>query len=242
MKRVVLFSLFASLFISACGAPHSDDSEPSAIIAEYARRWPNPKLIPICIVNRNDIHESLYHDLLNTTVTQYRRAGVGFQKWKDCQPEDFKKEMIRVKFKNVYDWSGNRYSAGGGMSKVGRTSSSLKDENGATLYVKLGYQYPSQNEPRKRQWIMRLTRHAMLHEIGHALGLLHEHQRTDFKPDGGECSAALKQADKPEEKGRITYVGPVEYNSVMSYCNLEQDFLGKGDIAGIHALYPQLKN
>jgi hypothetical protein len=198
--------VFATL---GCGTQTPEDSDTKAVIDVDARRWPDPRHIPICFLNRNAVHADLYDDLLKNTVHQFARAGVAFKKWRDCTKADMNDNIIRVRFKSVYNWDNSSYSYGGGRSKVGMSRTSLSGEDGATLFIKLDSRYP-EGPSRKRDTVVRATRSVLLHEIGHALGLLHEHTRTD-------------------------------YDSVMSYCNLTADSLSKGDIAGIHALYPQLK-
>src|SRR5690606_2992438 len=99
----------------------------------------------------------------------------------DCTNADRDDNIIRVRFKDEYNWNNSRYSYGGGRSKVGMTRRSLEGEGGATLFIKLDHHYP-EGPSRKRDTVVRATRSVLLHEIGHALGLLHEHTRTDYHP------------------------------------------------------------
>lgn len=237
----IIAKILAFLLLIGCGQAGTD-SKPKAVIDADAARWPNPKLIPICFTNKDAVDQDLYNDLLNTAVNQFARAGVHFKKWTECEDQDYNDPIIRVKFKDAYDWENSRtYYYGGGKSKVGMTRRPLNNENGATLWIKLDRQYPTQ-EGKKRDNIMAGTRSAFLHEIGHALGLLHEHTRTDYRPDGGECEAGENHSNIAEDAGSIDYIGRPDYDSVMSYCNLKVAKLSVGDIAGIHALYPELKN
>ncbi|WP_141734511.1 M12 family metallopeptidase [Oligoflexus tunisiensis] len=227
------------LLLMGCGGVETD-STTDAVIDADATRWTNPRLIPICFVNRSAVSDEIYRDLLRTAVNEYARAGVYFQKWRDCRSEDYSKPIIRVKFKLGHNWDGNgSYSYGGGMSKVGMTRYGIQGENGATLWIRMDDHYPYSNRS-KRKTVMAGTRAAFLHEIGHALGLLHEHTRTDYRPAHGECQAGANHANVYENSS-VDYVGRPDYDSVMSYCNLKAERLSAGDIAGIRALYPVLK-
>jgi hypothetical protein len=238
MKMMTLS--FVILMMVSCGKS-SNTSSPNAVIDVDAPRWPNPGLVPICFTNKNVVSQEIYDDLLNTAVTEFARAGVHFRKWRECEDQDYSDSIIRVQFKNVYNWNNSSYSYGGGKSKVGMSRRALSDGNGATLWIKLDGDYPSA-EGRKRDNVVSGTRSAFLHEIGHALGLLHEHVRTDYNPDGGECEAGENHDNVKEAVGERDYIGRPDYDSVMSYCNLRVAKLSKGDIAGIHALYPELKD
>ncbi|WP_324960644.1 M12 family metallopeptidase [Oligoflexus sp.] len=232
---------FALLLVNGCGTG-PEDSTPHAVIDADASRWSEPRHIPICFVNRRMVSEEIYKDLLETAVQQYARVGVYFERWRDCENADFSRSIIRVKFKLSHNWDGSgRYTYGGGKSKVGMTSRALSNENGATLWIGMDDHYPAQSG-QKRDTVIAGTRSAFIHEIGHALGLLHEHTRTDYRPDDGECDAGEEHANVSERPDRIDYIGRPDYDSVMSYCNLKVQRLSFGDLAGIRALYPELKN
>ncbi|WP_141734450.1 M12 family metallopeptidase [Oligoflexus tunisiensis] len=238
MKIVALS--FTILMLVSCGKV-ANTSSPDSVISADAARWPNPKLVPICFTNKDVVSQEIYRDLLNTAVNEFAKAGVHFRKWRECEAQDYNDSIIRVQFKNVYNWNNSSYSYGGGKSKVGMTRRALNDGNGSTLWIKLDDDYPNQ-EGRKRDTVIAGTRSAFLHEIGHALGLLHEHTRTDYNPDGGECEAGENHDNIRESAGDIDYIGRPDYDSVMSYCNLKVAKLSQGDIAGIQALYPELKD
>ena len=89
MKTLAPAAALLVLLSSCSRAPST--SETSSVIDADAPRWPNPRLIPICFVNRNAVDQEIYIDLLNTAVREFGRAGVGFQKWRDCSEEDFRK-------------------------------------------------------------------------------------------------------------------------------------------------------
>ena len=63
----------------------------------------------------------------------------------------------------------------------------------------------------------RVSLSVVLHEFGHALGLLHEHQREDASK---ECIDALKQHIEPWQDPPVggEIAGPYDPKSIMNYC------------------------
>ncbi len=93
---------------------------------------------------------------------------------------------------------------------------------------------------------------AAIHEIGHAVGLLHEHQRNDRDPHVWVRSNSLGSNDPLHGKNgpRGLASGPYDYGSVMHYGCLPETMvtippgipcgsrvLSAGDIDGVHRLY-----
>jgi hypothetical protein len=113
MKIFVMCIAF--LMLMSCGKA-SNTSDPDAVISVDAARWPNPRLVPICFINKEAVSQEIYRDLLNTAVREFAKAGVHFRKWRECEASDFDDHIIRVQFKDVYNWNNSHYYYGGGRS------------------------------------------------------------------------------------------------------------------------------
>jgi len=69
-----------------------------------------------------------------------------------------------------------------------------------------------------------------LHEFGHLLGLLHEHERFDSYDD---CPPPNGISTTPSTE----YYGDYDRSSIMSYCNHGRSTLSPSDVLGIRQLY-----
>jgi len=87
---------------------------------------------------------------------------------------------------------------------------------------------------RYSSFITTRTRATAIHEFGHAIGLMHEHERTDVTDcDRGDGSIVSGQP--------YVYVTDYDANSIMNYCHSESiTTLSDKDVAGVNYLYPSL--
>lgn len=188
-------------------------------------------------MNRTEISDELLDDLKNHVTTDYMtKAGIGLVGWNECQPSELNARVIRVTFNRVHNWKGNSIGAGGGLSMVGSAPYSCGgDCRGGTMRLDIGSEgtYPAAGTW-ARNFAVSQTRATAVHEFGHAMGLLHEHERSDA-PGCGDYDRNIQNND------RNVFVGDFDANSIMNYChNRDLTTLSEGDVAGLQYLYPQL--
>lgn len=89
----------------------------------------------------------------------------------------------------------------------------------------------------------------VIHEFGHAIGLLHEHLRTDFIPPPGTCGIITNDRDAtlpsfvsqgctaPAHCYDDTAIGAYDPDSIMHYCNGGAAALSLGDVSTARTVY-----
>lgn len=230
------YSVMFLLSAFACGQQSSQSSDPDSVVSTK-NRWPNPKSIPVCIINRGDVSDELFNDVKTHVTSDYSsKVGIGLVGWGNCSPNDMTARTIRVNFSRIHNWSGGRLTAGGGLSMVGALSYACGTRcQGGTMRIDISQdgRYPVAGSW-SRNFAVTQTRATAVHEFGHALGLMHEHERTDA-PGCGDFEAEVRNSD------RYVYVGNFDPNSIMNYChNSGLTSLSPGDVAGLRYLYPEL--
>ena len=180
---------------------------------------------------------------------QFNRSNVSLVGWKSCESFVDTEDGIRISFegKNKFN-SPSRY----GQSNLGISnghSHFAKNIDGYTFQPTLTINYDVwtyKNTPGS----MRLhaqNANTLLHEFGHALGLMHEHIRSSKCPNYGQQSFEQLKARQGFASWMETYTASEKYdpNSIMDYCNIFDSNrmaktipLSKYDIDIINKLYP----
>ena len=217
------------VLLPACQDPGVYSQTDSLIMnPNQAGLFPNPKKIPVCFTAGPKNMKDLFRSYISK---DFGRAGFGFQFKDQCDSNDFNQKTIRVQL-NVQQ--GVSYGASG-VSLVGASRGSMRGCGNCSLVVNSGSLQNS--SPQIRDMI----KGVMAHEMGHALGLFHEHDRDDATKKQGACSKENTVLGRMP-RGAVK-VGEYDRNSLMNYCKNQNAIrLTAGDIKGLHTLYPALKN
>ncbi len=213
MKRFFVFAL--ALLASHCG---TQDSELDSV-ADKSALWSNPGSIPVCFVDSNANWQQYRDSIKNAVTTNYNKTKkIRFTGWGICGATS-STATIRIKIGNAIAVSGGSIL---GCSHIGPGPSSYS----SCQSLLSGYTGPGFN-----MYVYPLDTGTVVHEFGHALGLRHEHARTD-------APSACRTSEVAAASGNIVYLtSSFDAASVMGYCN-NTSSLSAGDIAGLNTLYP----
>lgn len=208
--------------LGACSSP-ADNAEVSALAntqedlaGRRSGKWPNAQAIPICFVEGNGTSSEELH-FRHRVVDDYAQAGIGFKGWNRCEPDTWPaiRVLLRIPPADIVPFTG--------ASFVGRQPGT-KAPDGESPYFQPG---------NATLWIGRGNiDHSAIHEIGHSIGMDHEHQRSDST---GEC--------RPQDPDQLLhpnsdfeFITDYDPESVMGYCRTS-DVLSTKDIEGLRAFY-----
>lgn len=256
------WALSLTLLASSCGAPVSGNAAETAETQSFVstgKLWPNPRAIPVCLVNPESVQESFVSDLRDAVNSVYRtQTGAGFVGWLKCgAPQG---HWIRLRFE-IDSLVGEGLSVLGlspqlSRSRNGAVHGGLSRAPDATMLLHLrGSNWPdAELSQLTHDWVRRTVTGVAMHEFGHALGLEHEHQRDDrgkFTP----ANCPFFDGESPDPILRTGFwgwwrrkkVGSYDPFSIMNYCHPDwtdrkyEARLSAGDVAGIRFLYPSLR-
>jgi hypothetical protein len=202
MKRA--YGLMIAALLTGCGVSPQDKSSLDSFVDTRAK-WSDPSNIPVCFMNPEAYGGVA--DRIKTHVTEnYNRTKNIRFVWLGKCNNSTPTYSIRVKLV-----SQSALGGASGVSYVGPVRISTSKETMSIVADNTYWWYGTD-----------------VHEFGHAVGLLHEHQRADQS----DCN---RQSKISEGYGR-TYIGEYDADSVMSYCSRMND-LTEEDIRGLNALY-----
>jgi hypothetical protein len=213
MKSRLVFasSLCGALLLSACMAEVTDEdlenSDDELIVDENAK-WPDRKHIPVCFTTGDGTsdREKATRRLIES---EYAKAGLCFSGWGACTTST-PCPAIRLEI------SANGDPGVAGWSYVGPT----------------GWMCGGADRTKNNMWLRTdQTDWAAVHEFAHAIGVHHEHARTD---NDGTCPASGQE--QIPQAGSIHYIGAYDPTSVSNYCS-GRSRLSDNDISGIKQFY-----
>jgi hypothetical protein len=184
------------------------NSAEDALLGDTARKWPNARSIPVCFLNRNG-DEADAASVRSLITSEYQKVGLCFNGWNRCNAAT-PCPAIRM-YIGVPPGADGRWA---GQSTVGPASWMCGDTSQWTVWIRQD----------QLDW-------ASVHEFGHAVGIHHEHARTDNQ---GECEAS--KSERIAAGGSIVYYGSYDRSSVMSYCS-GRNRLSAADISGLTSFY-----
>jgi hypothetical protein len=210
-KWMAAFNLTRALMLSGCMVEVLDEpleQGDDELIVDDNARWPDRKSIPVCFTMGNGT--SAREQAVRAKVeAEYAKVGLCFSGWGACSTST-PCPAIRLEI------SPNGDPGVAGWSYVGpaRWMCNASNRTQPTMWLRTD----------QTDW-------AAVHEFAHAVGVHHEHARTD---NDGRCGASRNESIP--EGGSIHYIGDYDPSSVSNYCS-GNSRLSANDVRDLKTFY-----
>jgi hypothetical protein len=209
LGRVAVIGVAVSAaFLGACASdPGPEDVAGTGdldLVGQRDAKWSTTS-IPVCWTALSG-SGAVEQSLMQLAMSEFSKVGICFKGWKRCDAST-PKPAIRIAVDTEHASAG-----AAGWSYVGPVTWNYTPSE-PTLWLHPNY-----------------AKSSLIHELGHAIGFHHEHEREDNQNECWANETSLKKSD-----GSLVFLTPYDRNSVMNYCG--QDTLSSQDIQGMRAFY-----